>query len=157
MNTDIRWQSYNFARHNIDLISANIVDIKATKSMSFSWGAKVINGLGLKQFVDEKSVKDDKFVVGLVYLTVKSNMDNGEEPSNENKIAEVNVIIRGVFEKKDSNMATKDFVKNVDLIMVPLLLPYGRTAISTISALFDGPAMSIPSMDIINSFPINGK
>ena len=76
MNTDIRWQSYNFARHNIDLISANIVDIKATKSMSFSWGAKVINGLGLKQFVDEKSVKDDKFVVGLVYLTVKSNMDN---------------------------------------------------------------------------------
>lgn len=156
MNDKAVWEKYVLARHNINLTRANVVDLKAIKHKDISSIAKISNELDIKESISEETVCENKLIVGLLNVTVNSNIEiEGQKQQKTETVASVNVVIRGIFEKLDTSMSSEDFIKNTKSLIVPLLLPYARVAISNASVLMDGPHLTIPSMDVIRSLSQN--
>lgn len=145
--SDPIYKEYKYARDNIQLKNAYIVDLKASRS-DVDWEKNYRNDFSLATRMEESS-KD-----GQLFTYLKAEIKVIDADANT-PVAEFLVICRGEFNLKNGNISVDELKKMVDIQSVPQLIPYIRAAISTLSTAMAMPPLTLPTLDIINSIQKN--
>lgn len=73
-------------------------------------------------------------------------------------IAKFSIKVVGIFKViADNNVEKKELVRRLELQIVPQLLPYVRSALTSLSSLMTLPPVVLPTMDVLLSMKKNGQ
>lgn len=139
------FEEYKLSRHEIQMVDAKVIDCTARLFEKSDTEEKY--GLSFNIYKKMGEHKGNK-IIG--YLKAKAYIENA---NSKKKIAEFVVECEGVF-VAGKILDDDEFKTNVNLQIVPQLLPYARSAITSLSSLLRVPIV-IPTMDIIKSIKIN--
>lgn len=144
-------EKYKLIKHNVMLEDAHLISIQAKRENGFEDTTnEITNSLGIECGLIEES-KDGTSVQGRVRVKVASRNEQNE------KVAFYTIEIDGKFTKSDAKVSSEEFYGSVDTLLVPMLLPYARAALSNISGLFNAPNIYLPSLDILQSMMKNQR
>lgn len=138
------FEEFKFARNNVQIEDVFLVELHADIIDQIEGG--YTNVLGLF-----KTIKyiNKQVVHGYLKATVKLVKEDGEAHTD------FSVTYKGIF-KCIEELREDDFIKYVDLQMLPLLLPYIRSTISHTSAdMGINPPIQIPTLDVIKTIKSN--
>jgi len=139
------FKEFNFARNNVQIEDVFLVELHANIIEQIE--GEYSNVLGLFKSIEYIN----KLVVhGYLKATVRLVKLEDGEPHTD-----FSVTYKGIF-KCIEELREDDFIKYVDLQMLPLLLPYIRSTISHTSAdMGINPPIQIPTLDVIKTLKSN--
>ncbi|MBR6012515.1 MAG: protein-export chaperone SecB [Selenomonadaceae bacterium] len=148
------YKEYKLSRDSIQL-----VDVFVTQC-----AAEAVVDLDDPNFYDDVPVNDLRLnhsyewindTVAKGYLVAKIDVLSS---TAKQTIAQFSIKVVGVFKiTTGENVAKNEFVRRLELQIVPQLLPYVRSALTSLSALLTLPPVTLPTMDVLLSIKKNGQ
>ena len=135
------FKKFQFAKHTIQLVDAMLMEVQAGQVEP----KKVMKLHYQMEFSYHHEEKDDRTAYGFMRARLQGCDIETDEPK-----CEFNVVYRGEFVSLEP-IAQEEFNDMLDLLVVPQLMPYVRSAICNISGWMTILPVNIPTMDIIES------
>ncbi|WP_027938017.1 hypothetical protein [Anaeroarcus burkinensis] len=142
------FKDYTLIKHEIDLISANVIEIHALEVRELPEGKELRNAVKIGRRLGEL---EQNVLSAFIKVTVGVFEEKVEEPA-----IKYVVVVKGKF-MRTSAVAVDEgkFRNDVDKLAVSLLLPYARAALASLSGVMDAAIVYIPTMDVLKSMTAN--
>lgn len=155
MRTDSEkiYKDYKLSRDSIQLVEVTVtkcfaeVDDNLDNEFSPDYAPVNLNLSHSCDWINDRTAKG--------YLRAKVSVlnENSEKP-----IAKFSIDVVGLFRAISNRKINRlEYTRRIELQLVPQLLPYVRSTLTTLSALLTIPPVVLPTMDIIRSIQKNGQ
>lgn len=142
-------KDYFLARDTVQLADVDTVSISVNKNKPITPAEKKFAELKLKTALS-KNNKDASLIRGLLESEIQVKNEKGE------LCAVLKVIQMGVFHA-ETDLDADEFVRRVNMQLVPQMLPYLRGLISVLAAQTGLAPLIMPTMDVLKSIKANSK
>lgn len=146
-NDDFLYTEYKMSRDSIQLVKAYIINCHC--ELVEDLDKKMQYTLSQHIFMKQERISE-KELHGNVKTEVTVSRKNDNTP-----MVKITVECKGIFNIMDDDISREEEERRLNLQLVPQLLPYIRSSITSISAMMNIPPVILPTIDIIKSIKEN--